>query len=499
MNGPAVRRRGRIGHTALSVAAVLGVLCIVSTLIALLTGVRPVIFETGSMAPTIPTGSLGISKTVPATELRPGDVVGVVREDGVRVTHRVVAVDGVAGNSVTLTMRGDGNDAPDHDSYIVTDGALVYGSVPFVGYVAAWLRNPYTVALQALAAMFLLAVAFAPRNGWRRSTTAQRLLTGTAAASVVVVVASSLHASGDAHAERADQATATGSLTAISVNAPASLTCANDSGLLFQSAIVSWPVLAQQRGVFTYSVMSGTTELGTVVKPTQDRASFTIYAGLITSLLNAVLGQTFSVHVVAKVGNWTSAPSMAQTLLYRALLPSGPACVTPGTTPAAAGRTVQRTNAPSADPSAAAPPESATPTDSDGHSSESAPPPGSTSTSATPELPAGGTLAASGSYAFYQDGSQLTIREASSTEIVYRGDFPSGSDVRWLPGTDDLEVTAPDGTVTVVSAQSGEWTTSVTPPPTSERPTPDTSKSETVQPTESSTPDATPTDDAASA
>ncbi|MGO3328266.1 signal peptidase I [Gordonia sp. (in: high G+C Gram-positive bacteria)] len=466
-------RRGRIADLVLTVGAVVGVVCIVSTLIALAVGVRPVIFETGSMAPTIPTGSLGISKTVPATDLRPGDVVGVIRDDGVRVTHRVVSIDGVAGNSVTLTMRGDGNDAPDHDAYVVTEGNRVYGSVPLLGYVASWLRNPYTLVLQALAALFLLAVAFAPANGWRRSTTAQRLLTGTAAASVVVVAASGLHSSSDAQAALPpQQATAAGSLTAVEVKAPASLTCADTGSVLNPRVTLSWPVPADQRGsIFSYSVVSDTTVLGQVGPTTQSSASLQIDAGLLGSLIGGLLGRTFSVQVVTKVGNWTSTPSASQTVRYP-LIALGPACATPNT-PAAKRAAASPSGAPDSSTSTrpsdkAQSPESTPPPDSADPSTPTTPTtPGSADpapTSQKPELPAGGTSTASGAYAYYHDGSQVTICDADTTDVVYRSDFPAGSDVRWIPGTDDLEVTAPDGTVTVVSTQDGRWTATTTAP-----------------------------------
>lgn len=491
MTTPTQRRHGRAADIGLTVGAVIGVVCVLSALIAIVAGVRPVVFETGSMAPTIPTGSLGIAKSVPATELRPGDVVGVVRDDGVRVTHRVVSVDGVAGDSVTLTMRGDDNPAPDHAPYVVTTGDRIVGSVPVAGYIAVWLSNPYTVALQALAAVFLLAIAFAPKRGWRTSTAAQRLIAGTAAATVVVVAVSGLHASGDAlAADRPDQANAVGSLTAVAVNAPTYLTCANTgTPLLNPSATLTWPVAEEQKGIFTYEVISGTTSLGTVSATNNGTATFTIGSGILGGLLNSLLGTSFAVQVVAKVGNWTSAPSASQTITYP-LFALGPSCKTQGqaNTTSTATKSTLNKGVPSAEPSSTEPSSTESPSASPSTTPSSEPP----STSATPELPEGGTRSASASYAFYQDSSQVTIRDSASTEIVYRGDFPSGSDVQWLPGTDDLEVTAPDGTVTVVSVEGGEWTTRVTPPPTSETPTPDNSGPETVEP------DAVqPTDDAA--
>ena len=71
----------------------------------------------------------------------------------------------------------------------------------------------------------------------------------------------------------------------------------------------------------------------------------------------------------------------------------------------------------------------------------------------------------------------MIIRGVESTEIEYEASYPAGSTVAWKPGTDDLMVTAPDGTVTTVSTIGDVWRTTVTPPPapqtTPEPPTPD--------------------------
>ena len=84
--------------------------------------------------------------------------------------------------------------------------------------------------------------------------------------------------------------------------------------------------------------------------------------------------------------------------------------------------------------------------------SEPAPstPIGGASTSATtttPTLPPDGTPTASHAFAFYEDGSKVTIRDARTTDVVYKGSFASAATVKWLPGTEKLEVTEPDGTV----------------------------------------------------
>ncbi|MFI5428341.1 S24/S26 family peptidase [Aeromicrobium sp. UC242_57] len=74
----------------LTVAAVLGVVCIVATLAGLVLDVRPLVFRSGSMAPAIDTGALAVARTVDAKDLVPGDIVSVTTRSGERVTHRLV-------------------------------------------------------------------------------------------------------------------------------------------------------------------------------------------------------------------------------------------------------------------------------------------------------------------------------------------------------------------------------------------------------------------------
>ena len=233
------------GNRALTVAAMVGTLCVLATLISLIFGVRPVLFETGSMAPAVPTGSLGLSRTVPAASVGPGDLVGVVRDDGVRVTHRVESIDAVTGNSVAMTLKGDANARPDPEPYVVTEVTRVYGTMPLLGYVVAWLKNPYTLALQAMGLLALLAIAFTPKQGWRNSPTAQRLAAGSAAATVAVLVAAGMQGSGDAQAALTGQATATGSMQAGVPNNPTSLTCVNTTTTIillpYATVELRWP------------------------------------------------------------------------------------------------------------------------------------------------------------------------------------------------------------------------------------------------------------------
>ena len=132
----------------------MGVLCLVMTLAGVLFGVRPVIFLSGSMSPTIPAGSLAVSRELPASALRTGDVVAVPVGD-TRVTHRIVAITHRPG-SATLQLRGDANDRADEQTYQVTSAPRVLASVPEAGRVVGWFsRAPGIFVLAAYAALLL--------------------------------------------------------------------------------------------------------------------------------------------------------------------------------------------------------------------------------------------------------------------------------------------------------------------------------------------------------
>lgn len=494
----------RLADRALTVGAVLGALCLLATVVALIFGIRPLIFETGSMAPTIPVGSLGISKTIDANRLEPGDVATVVRDDGTRVTHRVVSVDAKSSASAELTMQGDANSAPDPNRYIVADARRVLFTVPILGYVASWLANPLTLTLQALAVAALLAIAFAPARGWRNTKIAHRLLAGTAAVTVIAVAASGIHGSGPARAAQSDQATATGALATGWEADPISLACtASNPGFgLSKSVQFSWPNVAQPdpNRKFVLSVTKGSsTEADTFLTsayPANSTITKDITGGSFwTWLWDLLFGGGDTVLTISLRAYDYLFPSQrtltvqVQFHAARLLPPALPylECLSPSSVSRAAPKaspsgsaTASTSAAPS---SSAAPSTSESPSTAPG-SSESKPAQPSTtdSPSATPELPPGGTLTSSGQFAFYDDGGAVTIRDATSTEVVYRGSFPSSSSVRWLPQSERLEITEPDGTVVVVSRSGGVWSEARTPPPTTAAPNAPSAEAPAAQP-----------------
>ena len=76
-------------------------------------GVRPLIVYSGSMEPTIPTGSVVLVKPTNPDNLYVGDVITVNRPGGLGiVTHRIQSMQVVNGRNVFQT-KGDANDFPD--------------------------------------------------------------------------------------------------------------------------------------------------------------------------------------------------------------------------------------------------------------------------------------------------------------------------------------------------------------------------------------------------
>lgn len=485
------RRPRSRGDRLLTVGAVLGGLCMVATVLALTLGLRPMIFETGSMTPTIPTGSLGLGHSVPATSVRPGDVVSIVRDDGVRVTHRAEAVSAPTGNSVTFTLRGDANNIADPRSYTVTEVQRVVGTVPFLGYVAAWLKNPYTLALEALAALFLLTVAFAPKQGWRHSPAGQRILAGTAAVTVAALGVSQVHGPGNARAALTDQVTAVGS---VSLARPPIdwFRCQNTTiGLLANTITVSWPnpPVNQQAGYIyrlsfpdlpLVNILPLLSDLGISLtweadETTANPITYTFPTALVTgltTLLSTLLMQDTRVVLRVYKGDFSSQPL---THYFSATLLSGARCDSPGYVYATSGAAARRaapeslTTEPSestgAESSESAESDESTPASKSSEPSEEKPADdSSTPTPTATELPSGGELSDSGDYAYYESGGTVTIRSAKTGEREYEGRFSSSSDVRWLPETSTLEIIEPDGTVTTVERDGNRWTETVVEP-----------------------------------
>ncbi|WP_105565626.1 signal peptidase I [Microbacterium halophytorum] len=160
------RRALRIaGDILLWIAAAVGTLCVLLAVLGAFFGFRVMLFSTGSMEPTIPTGSAALVMPIAAENAAVGDVVTVERgDDQLPVTHRVVANDPVAGSDArALTLRGDANAANDPSPYEATEVGRVLFSVPGVAPAIAAIGDARVLGPIAIAATGLVVWGLWPR------------------------------------------------------------------------------------------------------------------------------------------------------------------------------------------------------------------------------------------------------------------------------------------------------------------------------------------------
>ncbi|MCW4465486.1 hypothetical protein OK351_08220 [Glutamicibacter sp. MNS18] len=151
-------------HRALlNLGAVMGTACLVFAAIGLAFGIKPLVFVSGSMEPGIPPGSLGIAVSTPAEEVLVGQIVSVKREDGERVTHRVLS------NSTSgLVLKGDANPVADLQPYEVQAVDRLLFSFPLLGKIVIWLSHPWIYFAGGMLSAYLLYIAFLRRAGDER-------------------------------------------------------------------------------------------------------------------------------------------------------------------------------------------------------------------------------------------------------------------------------------------------------------------------------------------
>ncbi|WP_205473469.1 signal peptidase I [Nocardioides sp. SYSU D00038] len=235
--------RRRLRELVLWAGAALGLLAVLAGVAVAWLGFSFLVFRSGSMSPEIETGALALARTVPAADLRAGDVVSVLSSTGDRVTHRVVSST-LRGDEATLVLQGDANSAPDDEVYRVTEVERVWASVPWGGYVVAHALTPPGLLAAACLSLMLVVVGWgAPagtrdrrprrprlRRGPPRHAAARRrrpLLVGGTVVLVGALGATLLGARVDATLARfTDQATVTtGAFSAQTLRPPATIRC----------------------------------------------------------------------------------------------------------------------------------------------------------------------------------------------------------------------------------------------------------------------------------
>lgn len=153
-----------LGERLLDLLALGGVICIIAVIVAFSFNISLIMFKTGSMSPTIPTGSLAIVREIPASEARVGDVLTIDRQGQLPVTHRVVSITEVGGGTYSIEMKGDANDNNDPAPYQITQAREVMFSIPELGYLVSKASDPRVMAGMTAAMTLLVTWSFWPRK-----------------------------------------------------------------------------------------------------------------------------------------------------------------------------------------------------------------------------------------------------------------------------------------------------------------------------------------------
>ena len=159
---------GRVKDTLLTLAGVMGILSILWFAAAAVFGLSIVIVLTGSMAPGLPAGSaILVRDDVPAADLKVGDIVTVPQVgQPLPVTHRIIGIDVVPGDSAarSITLQGDDNDTPDRQPYLVETVQRAIVGCPTLGFVIRVLQTPLMIGGATLAVAGLVVWAFWPQR-----------------------------------------------------------------------------------------------------------------------------------------------------------------------------------------------------------------------------------------------------------------------------------------------------------------------------------------------
>lgn len=163
----------RVAHLSLTflvwVALGLGLGLIGIVTMPSVVGLKSLTVVSGSMEPTIETGSVVIDEVISPLDARPGDIVTF--QDPLRprqLTHRLQKMR-VEGDTAYMVTLGDANDAPERWT-VETDGQIgrVVAHLPKLGYARAALGTRYArlAVLGAVMALglFLLVDMWRPKR-----------------------------------------------------------------------------------------------------------------------------------------------------------------------------------------------------------------------------------------------------------------------------------------------------------------------------------------------
>lgn len=143
-------------HTVFSIFTTIELVIVVALFAAIVLplpfGIKPSIVMTGSMEPTVPTGSIAwVDQNFDASDLTEGTIAIYEPKQGIEVMHRIIAVDGD-----TYTFKGDNNASPDLASPTARNVEGIYlFHIPEVGKTFSWFMDNKVAVLLILAGINL--------------------------------------------------------------------------------------------------------------------------------------------------------------------------------------------------------------------------------------------------------------------------------------------------------------------------------------------------------
>ncbi|BDV32066.1 signal peptidase I [Microbacterium terricola] len=127
--------------------------------------VQPLVVASGSMSPGIRTGDLLFATPTPASEVAVGEVTTLHSEvTGKLVTHRVIEITR-SGDTVSVRMQGDANQAADPEAYVVDADASVWQptwTIPGGSYAVMTLMRPAVAIPGMLGILALVGLTLLP-------------------------------------------------------------------------------------------------------------------------------------------------------------------------------------------------------------------------------------------------------------------------------------------------------------------------------------------------
>lgn len=96
----------------------------------------------GSMEPALKVGGLVICRKIPVEEVKVGDIIGFVNQNGVKTVHRVIEISENDGK-IWFRTKGDANEDPDPETFSIPEGKVdkVVFHIPYAGYLSGFLRS----------------------------------------------------------------------------------------------------------------------------------------------------------------------------------------------------------------------------------------------------------------------------------------------------------------------------------------------------------------------